>query len=75
MDKFPSIENMFNCKVIIRPDGLSCILCGDYLESDSHLFIICSLTSTVRYTIFKWLDFPGGASQRAQDYFWFFLYL
>lgn len=42
--RFPSRENMFKRKVIVN---LEVILCGHLLESASHLFDTCSLSSCV----------------------------
>lgn len=54
-DRFPSRDDLFNRKVIIDHVLNACHICGDLIDSVSHLFIISDLVRSVWYMIFNWL--------------------
>lgn len=46
-DRFPSRDDLFNRKVIIDHVLNACHICGDLIDSISHLFVICDLVRSV----------------------------
>lgn len=57
LDMFHFRENLFKRNVIVNLKGSSCILCVEWIELASHLFVTCNLSSCVWYKIFRWLGF------------------
>ncbi|GAU25276.1 hypothetical protein TSUD_17890 [Trifolium subterraneum] len=54
-DRISSRQNLFRRNVITDPHNILCILCGMSIESVDHLFLTCDLSSSVWYSIFRWL--------------------
>jgi hypothetical protein len=44
---------------MLLPTGdMSCVMCGEELESELHLFLYCEISMLVWIEIFHWLDVP-----------------
>lgn len=54
-DMLPSRESVFQ-GVIAYSIKIVCPLCGVFVESISHLFVLCELALLESYRIFHWLS-------------------
>jgi hypothetical protein len=63
-NRIPSRQNLLRRRVITDINNTFCVLCGNSVELVDHLFLTCGVSSTVWYSIFRWLGFqcvlPGG---------------
>ncbi|MCH86800.1 hypothetical protein A2U01_0007660 [Trifolium medium] len=53
-DRIPSRQNFLRRRVLPNPDSAICVICGLYEESSVHLFISCSVVSSVGYNVSIW---------------------
>ncbi|GAU11500.1 hypothetical protein TSUD_344900 [Trifolium subterraneum] len=72
-DRIPSRQNLFRRNVITDPHNILCILCGMSIESVDHLFLICDLSSSAWYSIFRWLGIQAVLPRGVIWFFDFFL--
>jgi hypothetical protein len=48
---------VYRC-VLEATGDLSCVLCGEEMESNQHMFLYCEIAMLVWMEIFHWLDVP-----------------
>jgi hypothetical protein len=56
-DKVPTRENLLRRQVIALNGDHLCVLCGENMETVSHLFLYCRVITRVWNRIFEWLGF------------------
>lgn len=54
-ERFPFKETLFKWKVTTDLNDYLCTFCGEHVVSASHLFMACSLMTSVWYRIFGWV--------------------
>ncbi|MCH96809.1 putative non-LTR retroelement reverse transcriptase related [Trifolium medium] len=57
-DQIPTRHNLLHRRIIEENGDISCVLCGEALESSLHLFIYCEVAHKVWVGVFNWLDVP-----------------
>jgi hypothetical protein len=56
LDRIPTRANL-DIRHILDPDSsLLCVLCGRYVETSTHLFLHCDVTSLIWRGILNWLE-------------------
>jgi hypothetical protein len=56
--KIPTRQNLVYRNIIADDADALCVLCGEEMESDFHLFLYCEIATLVWIEIFFWLDIP-----------------
>jgi hypothetical protein len=56
--RIPTRKNLVARRVLPASGDVSCVLCGEELESELHLFIYCEIAMLLWMEIFHWLDIP-----------------
>jgi hypothetical protein len=55
LDRVPTRQNLYRRQVIRAGGDCNCCLCGEEIESTSHLFLYCRYTLQVWKQVFGWL--------------------
>ncbi|CAJ2678316.1 unnamed protein product [Trifolium pratense] len=56
--RIPTRSNLLSRHVIDSDGDSSCVLCGEELETELHLFIYCEIAMLVWLEVFAWLQIP-----------------
>jgi hypothetical protein len=56
--RIPTRKNLASRRVLQPGGDVSCVLCGEDIESELHLFVYCEIAMLLWMEIFHWLDIP-----------------
>jgi hypothetical protein len=58
--RIPTRLNLLSRRIINGDEDIICVLCGEELETEPHLFLYCEVALLVWLDIFAWLQIPFG---------------
>ena len=58
LDRIPTKVNLHYRNVLPSEAVMSCVLCGNEVETSNHLFLHCSVASRVWMGVMNWLEYP-----------------
>jgi hypothetical protein len=73
LGKIPTRNNLITRQILDGTGDMSCSLCGEEMETESHLVVYCGIALLVWIEIFDWLEVPFGLPHNVFSFFSLFV--